>query len=143
MVRTLLLLFSIIVFSFFAGHFTSAKAQQTGTLSVSTMPVSGTIFVDFVFKGTKFWSGNLDVGSHEVSFGDVDGYITPPPQIVTIIADQTYYVIGAYRTLLSLLKSECPACGGEHPRKRSCVGCKLTEDLYNERIKSYYLDLIF
>jgi hypothetical protein len=105
MVRILLVLFSIIVFSVFQGQFTSAKAQVTGVLSVTTTPVRGDIYVDYLFKGTKFWSGNLDVGTHSVSFGDVDGYIAPSPQMVTVIADQTYYVIGAYRKLFSLLKS--------------------------------------
>jgi hypothetical protein len=105
MVRILLVLFSIFIFSFFLGHFTFAKTQETGILSVATTPVSGPIFVDNVFKGKKFWSGDLDVGTHAVSFGDVDGYIAPPPQMVTVIADQTYYVIGAYRNLFSLLKS--------------------------------------
>jgi hypothetical protein len=104
MVRTLLVLFSIIVLYVFLGQFTPAKAQGIGTLSITTTPVSGDIYVDFLFKGTKFWSGNLDVGTHAVSFGDVDGYITPPPQMVTVIVDQTYYVIGAYRKLFSLLK---------------------------------------
>ena len=105
MVRILLVLFIIIIFSFFLGHFNSVKAEGTGTLSVTTTPVSGAIFVDNVFKGTKFWSGDLNVGSHMVSFGDVDGYIAPSPQTVTVIADQTYYVIGAYRKVFSLLKS--------------------------------------
>jgi len=105
MVRILLVLFFIIIFSVFLGDFTSAKAQETGTLSITTTPVSGTIFVDNVFKGTKFWSGDLNVGPHMVSFGDVDGYIAPSPQTVTVIADQTYYVIGAYRKLFSILKS--------------------------------------
>jgi hypothetical protein len=104
MVRTLVVLFFIFIFSVFLGHFTSAKAQEIGTLSVTTTPISGAIFVDNVFKGTKFWTGDLNVGPHMVSFGDVDGYIAPPPQTVTVIADQTYYVIGAYRRLFSLLK---------------------------------------
>jgi hypothetical protein len=104
MARILLVLFSIIIFSVFLGHFTSAKAQETGTLSVTTTPVSGAIYVDYLFKGTKFWSGDLGVGSHVVSFGKVDGYIAPSPKAVTIIADQTYYVIGPYRKLFSLLK---------------------------------------
>jgi len=102
MIRVLPVLFSIIIFSVFLGHLTSAKAQGTGTLSVTTTPVSGAIYVDYVFKGTKFWSGDLDVGSHVVSFGDVDGYIAPSPQTATVIADQTYYIVGAYRKLLSL-----------------------------------------
>jgi hypothetical protein len=105
MSRIFLVLFFVIVFTVFLGQFTSAIAQQTGTLAVSTMPVNGPIFVDNVFKGTKFWSGDLDAGSHEVAFGDVDGFIAPPPQMVTVIAGQMYYVIGAYRKLLSLLKS--------------------------------------
>ncbi len=102
MIRVLLVLFSIIIFSVLLGHLTSAKAQETGTLSVTTTPVSGAIYVDYVFKGTKFWSGDLNVGSHVVSFGNVDGYIAPPMQTVTVIANQTYYIVGAYRKLLSL-----------------------------------------
>ena len=102
MIRVLPVLFSIIMLSIFLGHLTSARAQETGTLSVTTTPVSGAIYVDYVFKGTRFWSGDLNVGSHVISFGDVDGYIAPSPQTATVIADQTYYVVGAYRKLLSL-----------------------------------------
>jgi len=105
MIRTFLVLFSIIFFFVFLGQFSSAKAQGTGILSVSTTPISGPIFVDTVFKGTKFWTGDLDAGSHVVSFGGVDGYIAPSPQMVTILADQTYYAIGVYRKLFSLLES--------------------------------------
>ena len=105
MARNLLVLFLIIIFSVFLGVFTSSKAQDTGALSITTLPVRGAIYIDNIFKGTSFWSGYLDVGSHVVSFGNVDGYITPPSQTVTVIADQTYYVIGAYRKLFSLLKS--------------------------------------
>ena len=105
MFRTLLVVSSIIVFTIFLGQFTSARAQDTGALSITTTPVRGAIYIDYIFKGTSFWSGDLAIGSHVVSFGNVDGYITPPPQMVTVIADQTYYVIGAYKKLLSLLKS--------------------------------------
>jgi hypothetical protein len=104
MTRILLILFSIIVFSVILGHFPPAKAQETGTLSVTTTPVSGAIYIDFVFKGTKFWSGDLNAGSHVVSFGDVDGYIAPSPQTATVITNQTYYIVGAYRKLVSLRK---------------------------------------
>ena len=104
MVRILVVLFSIIIFSVSLGHFTSVKAQETGTLSVTTAPISGPIFVDSVFRGAKFWSGDLLAGSHVVSFGKVDGYIAPSPQAITVIAEQTYYVIGAYRKLFSLLE---------------------------------------
>jgi hypothetical protein len=105
MVRILMVSFFIIIFSVFLGHFTPAKAQETGILTVTTTPVRGGIYVDKIFKGTSYWSGNLRAGSHVVSYGNVDGYIAPSPQTVTIIADQTYYVIGSYRKLFSLLKS--------------------------------------
>ncbi len=86
------------------GHFASAGAQGTGTLSVTTVPVSGPIYVDYFLVGARFWSGDLTSGSHVVSFGDVDGYIAPSPQTVTIIANQTYYAVGTYRISLSLLE---------------------------------------
>jgi hypothetical protein len=44
MVRILLFLFSIIIFSIFLGHLTPAKAQGTGTLSVTTTPVRGPFY---------------------------------------------------------------------------------------------------
>jgi hypothetical protein len=103
MLRIPLALCWVFIFSVSLGHLTSAKAQETGTLSIITTPASGAIFVDNVFKGKKFWSGDLNVGPHMVSFGDVDGYIAPSPQTVTVIADQTYYVIGAYRKLFSTI----------------------------------------
>lgn len=101
MARILLALFSIAIISLCLGQVTPSKAQETGTLSVTTTPVSGAIYVDYVFMGTKFWSGNLSAGFHAVSFGDVDGYIAPSPQTVTVVVDQTYYIVGAYRKLLS------------------------------------------
>jgi len=101
MVRPVLALLPFIILSLVLGDFTSVEAQGTGTLSVTTTPVSGTIYVDNLLVGLKFWSGDLIAGSHVVSFGDVDGYVAPSQQTVTIIADQTYYVVGAYRKLLS------------------------------------------
>ena len=100
-VRIPFILFSIIIISVFLGHVTPSKAQETGTLSITTTPVSGPIYVDYILRGTKFWSGDLNVGSHVVSFGDVPGYVAPSPQTLTVVADQTYYIVGAYRKLLS------------------------------------------
>jgi hypothetical protein len=92
-------LFFIILFCTFCP--TSAKAQGTGTLSVTTTPVNGAIYIDMLLKGRKLWSGVLDAGNHVVTFGDVEGYITPAPQPVTVIEDETYGVIGFYRKLPS------------------------------------------
>jgi len=101
MVRPVLALLLFIILSLVLGDFTSVEAQGTGTLSVTTTPVNGTIYVDNLLVGSKFWSGDLIAGSHVVSFGDVNGYVAPSQQAVTIIADQTYYAVGAYRKLLS------------------------------------------
>ena len=98
MTRPLLVFFSLILFSLFLlGSAATAKAQGNGILSVTTTPVRGTIYVDAVLVGTHFWSGELHAGSHVVSFGNVDGYIAPSLQAVTVLADQTYYFIGVYR----------------------------------------------
>jgi hypothetical protein len=103
MVRALPVLFLMIAV-FFSGQAATAQAQGTGALSITTTPVRGAIYIDRVLRSTSFWSGDLAAGSHVVSFGNVDGYIAPPPQMVTVIADQTYSVVGTYRKLFSLLR---------------------------------------
>jgi hypothetical protein len=102
MARIPFILFSTVIISLFLGQVTPSNAQETGTLSVTTTPVSGTIYVDYILMGARFWSGILNAGSHVVSFGEVDGYIAPSPQTVAVVAGQTYYVVGAYRKLVSL-----------------------------------------
>ncbi|HUL31651.1 MAG TPA: hypothetical protein VLZ03_14455 [Thermodesulfobacteriota bacterium] len=101
-VRSLLLVsFLTILFFAFTPYFISAQDQETGTLAVTTTPVSGAIYVDLLLKGKKLWSGTVSAGTHVVTFGDVKGYITPSPQTVTVVADQTYYVAGLYKKLPS------------------------------------------
>jgi len=95
----LLALFLTIIFSAFTEYFAFAEGQDSGTLTVTTTPVSGAIYVDMLLKGKKFWSGDLDAGYHVVTFGDVGGYITPSPQTVTVIANQLFHVIGLYKKL--------------------------------------------
>ena len=72
------------------------KVTETGTLSVTTTPVSGDIYVDSVKKGTGPWSGLVSVGSHTVSFGPVSGYSNPSLQTVEVLKDQTIPVTGTY-----------------------------------------------
>lgn len=72
------------------------QVVQTGTLSVTTTPVSGAIYVDDSYKDTGSWSGSISVGSHKVSFGDVAGYTTPPFQTTTVSANQITYITGTY-----------------------------------------------
>ena len=68
----------------------------SGMLRVETSPVSGKIYVNGVYKGTGSWSGSLPASSYTVSFREVSGYITPSPQIVTVIGGQTTNVTGEY-----------------------------------------------
>lgn len=102
MIRSLLVFLLAVLFSASFDHFTSVKGQEMGTLSVVTTPVMGPIYVDSFLVGRKFWSGDLAVGPHVVSFGNVEGYIAPPQETVIIIAKQTNYVTGLYRNLPSL-----------------------------------------
>ena len=85
---------------------TYVLVQTTGTLSITTTPVSGSIYVDGVYKGTGSWSGLVNTGSHTVSFGTVSGYTTPSQQTVTVNAGQTTTVTGTYvSTQLRILDS--------------------------------------
>lgn len=70
--------------------------QETGTLSVSTTPVNGAIYVDDEYKGTGSWSGSVPASSHKISFGDISGYVTPATQYVNVNPSQSTTVIGTY-----------------------------------------------
>ena len=70
--------------------------KVTGTLSVTTTPENGVIYVDSVMKGTGSWSGLVSVGVHNVSFGTISGYSTPSLQKVDVNKDLTTIVTGIY-----------------------------------------------
>ena len=70
--------------------------QQTGTLSVTTTPVSGAIYFDGTFKANGSWSGSVATGSHTVSFGTVSGYTAPVTRTVTVYNGQTTTTTGTY-----------------------------------------------
>lgn len=67
-----------------------------GTLTVTTSGTSGDIYVDNIFRGNSFWSDNVSVGTHYISFGDVQGFTTPSDQSVYVDGGQTVSVIGFY-----------------------------------------------
>jgi ligand-binding sensor domain-containing protein len=76
----------------------SGTYMRTGvaTLSISTTPVAGGIFLDGVFKASGSWSGSVRAGAHTISFGPVSGYQTPADQIITISNGQTKSCTGVY-----------------------------------------------
>lgn len=72
------------------------STSGTGTLSITTTPISGDIYVDHVWREEGSWSGTLPVGSHEVYFGTIDGYLTPHFREVVVNKDQQTKVVGKY-----------------------------------------------
>ncbi|HEX7628492.1 MAG TPA: carbohydrate binding domain-containing protein, partial [Candidatus Methanoperedens sp.] len=70
--------------------------KVTGTLSVTTTPASGDIYVDSVMKGTGSWSGLVSVGSHTVSFSPVSGFVIPSMQTVEVQEGLITTVTGIY-----------------------------------------------
>ncbi len=56
-------------------------------LTVKTTPVSGEVFIDGESWGQAPQTQHIAPGQYVVSFGEVDGYATPPDQIVTVGLD--------------------------------------------------------
>ncbi len=76
-------------------------AMATYPLAVQTTPVSGKVYVKGVSWGQAPQTKRVKPGQYEISFGDVEGYVTPPDQIVTVGLDGAT-VTGTYEPLYSL-----------------------------------------
>lgn len=48
-----------------------------GYLHIITIPISGDIYIDNEYRGSKSINIETDPGSYNISFGDITGYITP------------------------------------------------------------------
>lgn len=76
-----------------------ATQQDYGTITVSANLPAVDVYVDGALEGNTSL-GPLVVtrepGSHEVSFGLMDGYTTPPAQNVTVVAGANVNVYGTY-----------------------------------------------
>ena len=71
----------------------------TGTLAVTTTPVSGEVFVNGTSWGLAPQSRTIQVGTYNVSFGDVAGYYTPAWQPATVYENLETTVEGVYELL--------------------------------------------
>ncbi len=69
---------------------------ETGTLSVDTEPVKGEVFVEGESWGTAPQVRELEIGLYDISFGAVDGYVTPDSVEVEVKVDETTDVLGTY-----------------------------------------------
>ncbi|MCX6641461.1 MAG: PEGA domain-containing protein [bacterium] len=76
--------------------------QATGTLTIITQPVKGSITVDDQFQGIgEVTMSNAEFGEAVIKFGEVQGYKTPPPQKVWLSsAKPTLSVEGIYLPLI-------------------------------------------
>ena len=80
-----------------------SEAVEEGTLNVDTTPVKGEVYIDGVAQGIAPVNIAVPVGNHTVGFGDVNGYVTPTPQTITVAAGQTVPVLGTYLRIKHLL----------------------------------------
>ena len=82
------------------GTYTQIPPPPTnGTLSVTTTPVNGEVFVDGTSWGVAPVSRDVNNGSHTVSFGAVSGYNTPADNTVSVTAGSTTSVTGTYTVI--------------------------------------------
>jgi hypothetical protein len=72
---------------------------QLGNLRVETTPpVPATIYCNGnPMDDWAFWA-NIEPGEYTISFQPLEGYLTPPPIVVTVVAGATTHVIGDYNT---------------------------------------------
>ena len=71
-------------------------------LMVDTTPIKGSIFVNGVYQGIAPLTLELDPGTYIVSFGGITGYITPPPQTITLIEGGTAEMSATYSQMTPL-----------------------------------------
>jgi len=68
----------------------------TGTISVTTSPVIGAIYIDGKYVGTGQVSREYPLGTYGATFGPVSGYHTPKAQTVTVEVGETLNIVGEY-----------------------------------------------
>ena len=84
---------------FVVGRYEPFPFPITGTISVTTEPVDGKIYIDSEYVGTGSFSGEYDPGTYRVSFGDVAGYVMPDAQLVVVTSGRSTTARGVYELL--------------------------------------------
>jgi signal peptidase I len=100
-------------FSSLKGLILEIGPRLTGTLTVETNPVTGEVFVNNESWGSAPQSRVVDVGFHDVSFGDVTGYRTPQQQLAMVYADEETIITGAYVPINGTLTITTTPVSGE------------------------------
>jgi len=94
-------------------NFTLAPIPQTGTLSISTIPLTGEVFVNGTSWGLAPQSRVVQVGNYNVSFAAVTGYYTPNWQLATVLEDAETTVTGVYTPINGTLTVNTTPVAGE------------------------------
>lgn len=88
------------------------EVPPTGTLTVTTTPVTGEVFVNGTSWGLAPQSRIVDVGTYNVTFGSVSGYYTPAWKLETVFTDTETTVTGVYTPITGTLSiSTTPVVG--------------------------------
>lgn len=58
-----------------------------GWLNIDTDPVKGIIYLDGIELGEAPQPQYVSIGDHIVAFGEIEGYITPVQQVITVLGD--------------------------------------------------------
>jgi hypothetical protein len=69
-----------------AGAATFTLKKNLEMVTIRTIPPAGKIFIDGNGKGVGEFKGMLAVGEHQLSFGDVPGYVKPRPRQINVTA---------------------------------------------------------
>jgi len=79
--------------------FITAAPPPPATLTVDTTPIKANVYVNGSLLGVALRTRSLAAGTYTISFGDVLGYLTPAPKIVTLAAGETRTVEGVYKEI--------------------------------------------
>ena len=85
---------------------TTFTVEETGNLSITTIPVNGAVSVNGTSWGTAPQSRIITVGDYNVTFGAMEGYVTPESIIVTVVSDATTEVLGVYTVVVPELPAD-------------------------------------
>ena len=81
-------------------HKTDPNTRTVSIISVTTTPISGTIFINGQFGGTGTASKECSPGTYTITFGSVADYHSPDPQRVTLEPGNNLNVVGTYTAFL-------------------------------------------
>lgn len=77
--------------------------RNSGRVSIRTSPAQGEIYVDGRLLSRGTYNGLLDVGSHEISFGEIPGFKTPAQRTVQVTANNPISLSADYLPHLNLV----------------------------------------